>query len=69
MNFKKVTQYFILLLIVVIAVYDVVAYIWGGQIATISSVIIRDWSGEYPAFTFAMGFVMGHLFWPLKGGK
>lgn len=68
---KKVTQYFLASAILAILAYDVYAYIQGGQDATISSLVIKDWSREYPAFTFAIGFIMGHLFWPLhpKGGK
>jgi len=53
------------LFIVGILLYDTYAYITGGQGATISHLIITNWSREYPFFTFMCGVAMGHLFWPL----
>jgi len=66
---KKITYYFIPLAIFLIALYDLYAYLNGGQKATISYIIIEEWAHDYPAFTFAMGFVFGHLFWPLYREK
>ena len=65
---KKWTGYLILAVIIALLGYDVFAYIKGGTEATISSVII-DWSYDYPAFTFMMGFVNGHWFWGLARKK
>jgi len=64
MKIKKVTSALILVIIVVIAVYDVYAINAGGTEASISHTM-RVWAHSYPAFTFAMGFTMGHLFWPI----
>lgn len=61
---EAITGYFIVGVIVVIAVYDVVAWFKGGQKATISKAII-DYSHKVIAVPFAFGFIMGHLFWPL----
>lgn len=69
MKIRELTGYVIVGFIVAIFIYDGYAYIQGGQDATISSVIITDWALNYPAFTFAMGFIMGHLFWPLSKKK
>lgn len=69
MALRKVTGYVIGLIVLAILGYDVYAYLEGGQDATISSVIITDWALNYPAFTFLVGFVMGHLFWPLSKKK
>lgn len=69
MNIKKITKLIVLLFIALILIYDVYAYIKGGQVATISYLIITDWSKNYSAFTFAIGFLMGHLFWPLAERK
>lgn len=66
---KKITYYFIPLAILGILAYDAYAYITAGQSATISYVIIEEWAHDYPAFTFIIGFVMGHLFWPLAKVK
>lgn len=66
MNWKKITGIFVVAVIAIILVYDVIAYVNGGTASTISFTIF-EWSYKYPAFTFAMGFVMGHLFWQMKG--
>ena len=68
-NMRDKTKLFTALAIGAMLVYDVYAYMQGGQDATISSVVITDWSKNYPAFTFMVGFLMGHLFWPLKKEK
>lgn len=49
----------------VLILWDVAAYIWGGGVATIS-VIITDWSYYTPWVPFAFGFLMGHWFVPAK---
>lgn len=69
MKIREITQYAIALIILGIFAYDAWAFIQGGQDATISSVIITDWAYNYPAFTFLIGFIMGHLFWPLSKKK
>ena len=69
MKVKEITGWFIILIFLLIVGYDVYAYIAGGQEATISSLISQEWIYQYPAFTFAMGFVMGHLFWPMSKHK
>lgn len=68
MNYKLVTQIFITTVIVVILGYDVWVYMSAGQQATVSKTII-EWGYDYPAFTFMMGFVMGHFFWQLAPKK
>lgn len=35
---------------------------------TVSAYIVR-WSHEYPILPYAMGFVLGHLFFPMFGGR
>jgi len=63
---RKLTKIFIAVTIVVMLAFDV--YVWnaGGTEATISWTVF-EWSHQYPAFTFMIGFVMGHLFWQMKG--
>jgi len=67
MNVKTLTKIFILVSIAVIALFDVYVFTAGGTEATISWTMYT-WSHEYPAFTFSMGFVAGHLFWQMKKG-
>lgn len=64
----RYTVIFIGVAFVSIALYDVVAISNGGTEASISHTI-TVWSYRFPAFTFAMGFVMGHLFWRTRPTK
>ena len=68
-KYRGYSQIFIVFIIVVIFAFDAWVFIQGGQDATVSSVIITDWAYNYPAFTFGVGFIMGHLFWPLSTKK
>jgi hypothetical protein len=62
---SRYTKGFVLVAIILIALYDIWAYSAGGTKSTISW-LMYTWSHEHPAFSFAMGFVMGHLFWQMK---
>lgn len=59
---RKWTIIFIAVVIIAIAVYDVFIIAEAGTEASISHILI-EWSYKFPAFTFLMGFTMGHLFW------
>lgn len=65
---KFTAALFIAITIVVIAIVDVYLITTGGTAASISYQII-EWSYKYPAFTFLMGFTMGHLFWKISDVK
>lgn len=65
---KFTASLFIIITIVVIAVVDFYLIAQGGTEASISHQIIV-WSYEFPAFTFLMGFTMGHLFWKIRDVK
>ncbi len=62
MNFKKLTIAFIVVVLAVIIVYDIFAIVAGGYDATISSTLYAS-AKDYPVVSFALGFVMGHIFW------
>lgn len=66
MSWKKWTALFIAIVLLAIAGYDVIAISGGGTEASISHMMIT-WSYKYPAFTFMVGFAMGHLFWRMRG--
>ena len=68
-KYKTWSQIFIVVAIISIFAFDAFVFLRGGQEATISSVIITEWTKDYPAFTFFVGFIMGHLFWPLSTNK
>lgn len=61
-EWKRYTVIFICLTILSIAAYDVLAILQGGLDSSISATLI-EWSYKYPAFTFLVGFTMGHIFW------
>ena len=65
MDWRKGTVWFILVVIIAIGIWDGLVLFQDGTEATISYTL-RVWSKEYPAFTFAMGFTMGHLFWGMR---
>jgi len=68
MNWKRWTVVFIAATFLSILIYDTVAIMGGGTESSISHVI-TVWSYRFPAFTFLMGFVMGHLFWRTRPTK
>ena len=59
---------FIIVTILAIAIFDTYLILDEGTNASISNQLI-EWSYDYPAFTFIMGFVMGHLFWFISNRK
>jgi hypothetical protein len=65
---KNIAGIFIGIVIVLIAVVDTFLIVKGGTESSISHQIIT-WSYEFPAFTFLMGFCMGHLFWKIRDVK
>lgn len=68
MNLKKLTAWFILVAVLVIAVYDGYVLIEGGTEASISHTLYM-WSHKYPLVTFLWGMLCGHLFWRIRDTK
>ena len=68
MGIGQISKLVVLLTIVGLIGYDFFAIYKGGTESSVSWTIF-EWSYRYPAFTFGMGFVMGHLFWQMKGLK
>lgn len=66
MNWKSVTRWVVIAGLLATAIYDLVALALGGEAATISRVVGIEGSFDAPTIPFAVGFVMGHLFWPQK---
>ena len=69
MSKANVTKWFMVSVILLIAIYDIAALAIGGGSATISHVIGIEGSFDSPLIPFGVGFVMGHLFWPQKRSK
>ena len=65
---NMITKVVIGMVIATILIWDLYVIIEGGTGTTISNRLIV-WAYEYPAFSFAMGFVMGHLFWRMPATK
>jgi ABC-type polysaccharide/polyol phosphate export permease len=62
---RTVTKYVTAGIIVALLIYDIFAIHFGGTESSVSQIII-EWSYAVPAFTFSIGFIMGHLFWRLR---
>tara|TARA_Y100000114_G_C11748592_1_gene322987 strand:- start:90 stop:290 length:201 start_codon:yes stop_codon:yes gene_type:complete len=58
-----IARLIIVAIIVVITVWDVAVVSMGRPDTTISAVILKL-SKEHPMIPFALGVVIGHLFWP-----
>jgi hypothetical protein len=56
------TKIVLLLAAIILIVYDIVVYVWGGPEATLSLVVVKL-SAEYPLIPFLAGLLCGHLFW------
>lgn len=56
------TKYVLLVTVVVLILYDILAFCRGGTDATISNVIYKL-SLDNPIIPFAAGMLCGHLFW------
>lgn len=58
------TKAFMVIGVLLIAVYDMIALFTWGVDATISRVVGVNASFDAPTIPFGVGVVMGHLFWP-----
>lgn len=66
MNWPRLTAILIVISVVVVGVYDLLAYSQGGYGATISKVLM-DAAYANPILPLVVGIVVGHLFWPQPG--
>lgn len=64
---RAVTTYLVLAVIVILGVWDVIAYLKGTN-STIS-VVVTDWSRAIPSVAFLCGLLCGHWFFPAKGSE
>lgn len=65
---RELTRLAILAAILFLIIYDAIILVRFGVEATISQVLLH-WSKAYPVIPFAIGFSMGHIFWPNNGSK
>jgi len=65
---RKITQYFIIISILLWLFYDGYVIIKYGKDASISQVMI-DYSYNYPIGVFLLGILAGHLFWRMPNKK
>lgn len=66
LNWRALTEAFIMAGIIGYILYDVVAFTEGGVSATISDVVNQQ-AYTKPWMVFLAGFLCGHLFWRLNG--
>lgn len=58
-----ITRIAVVVVVLLVGVYDLIALTAWGVEATVSRVLLGG-GAVVPAIPFAIGFVMGHLFWP-----
>jgi hypothetical protein len=63
--FEKATKIIIIAIIIIVVGYDIAVAILGNEGETISE-ILYGYSLRFPVIPFSFGFLMGHLFWPVK---
>lgn len=63
---SRLTKILVVFTAVALVLYDVYAVVAGGKEATISWIVLQ-WSKVYPIIPFALGVVIGHMFWKNDG--
>lgn len=69
MTWKRLTALVIVIAVVGLALYDLIAYAFGGNDATISVTVLRTSEAFYGFalyFMFGLGVLCGHLFLPQR---
>jgi len=64
----KITQYFLVAVVLAFIFFDGAIIFKYGKDASISQVLI-DYSYSYPVGVLAIGIVLGHLFWRMPDRK
>ena len=64
----RTTEWVVIVAVVGLVLYDLVAMVRSGPDATIS-VIVHEFSKNNPIVPLAVGIVIGHIFWPVGGGR
>ncbi len=62
MTGENTTTYGLIVLVLLLACYDVLIHWCCGPQATLSRVIFK-YASEYPIIAFALGVLAGHVFW------
>jgi hypothetical protein len=65
MSGRKITKVVLVATVLLLGVYDLIAALGWGAGATLSRIVGFE-ASQAPAVPFAIGFVMGHLFWHQK---
>jgi hypothetical protein len=63
-DYETVTKVIILLIVVIVAVWDVFLISTGNCAATFS-VVLYESSKAWPIIAFALGVLCGHVFWQI----
>jgi hypothetical protein len=65
MNWRGTTDGLIIVALVLAITYNVAARVFGGVDSTIS-VAVQEACQRWPVIALGVGFVLGHIFWPVK---
>lgn len=62
-HWRRITVGLLIGLAVALGLYDLAAYVMGGNDSTLS-IVIRDAGRDNPIIVFLMGLAVGHWIWP-----
>lgn len=65
MTVGKITRLVVSVSIAAWVIWASLAVLLGGELDSISATV-RDYSSQYPVIPWAVGFVMGHWWWPMR---
>lgn len=64
----KLTGVILLILVCLLGIYDLFVFLYGGEQSTISATL-KEASLNHPAVLFAIAYICGHVFSPMKSTR
>lgn len=64
----KLTGVILLIVVCLLGIYDLFVFLYGGEQSTISAVL-KEASLDYPGILFAVAYICGHVFSPMKSTR
>ena len=69
MDFLNITKFLIILVFCVIFIWDSIVMFFAKDLNATISFSMYTISTQHPIIPFTIGVLVGHVFWPLNGGK
>lgn len=64
----KLTGVILLIVVCLLGIYDLFVFLYGGEQSTISAAL-KEASLDYPGVLFAIAYICGHVFSPMKSTR